>query len=96
MRKRTRSSTLITAQERVSYARNNLAYSLFYEFLPYYHTVVTELPAIIKLKLVLNDFTSIFSACQVLINDVSDKKMRREMAAALRNEVVWKHRISEL
>ena len=86
----------MTAQERVSYARNNLAYSLFYEFLPYYHTVVTELPAIIKLKLILNDFTSIFSACQILISDVSDKKMRREMTAALRNEIVWKHRISEL
>lgn len=96
MQKRTRSSNLLTVQERVYYARNNLAYSLFYEFLPYCHTVVTELPAIIKLKLILNDFTSIISACKVLIMDVSDKEMRWEMTAALRREVVRKHRISKL
>lgn len=80
-------STYSTAK-RVSYARDNLAYSLFYEFLPFYHTVVTELPAIIKLKLALNDFSSVFHACSVLVKDVSDTKMRRKMTQDLRKVMV--------
>lgn len=77
------------AAKRISYVRDNLAYSLFYEFLPFYHTVVTELPATLKLKLILNDFSSVFHACQILLNEVSDKKMRRKMTQDLRKIMVW-------
>ena len=46
--------------------RDRLASSLFLEFLPHYWDIADDIQAYIKLKLVLNGFTSICDACTIL------------------------------
>ena len=58
--------------------RDRMASSLFLEFIPHYWDIVDDLPAYIKLKLVLNGFTYIWNACTVLCNDISDRKLRMQ------------------
>lgn len=70
--------------------RDRLASSLFLEFLPHYLDITDDLPAYIKLKLVLNGFTSIWNACTVLCNDISDRKLRMQMDGMLRHMQTWK------
>ena len=69
--------------------RDRLASSLFLEFLPHYWDIADDLPAYIKLKLVLNGFTSIWNACTVLCNDISDRKLRMQMDRMLRHTQTW-------
>lgn len=69
--------------------RDSLASSLFLEFLPHYWDIADDLPAYIKLKLVLNGFTSIWNACTVLCNDISDRKLRMQMDGMLRHMQTW-------
>ena len=70
--------------------RDRMASSLFLEFLPHYWDIADDLPAYIKLKLVLNGFTSIWNACTVLCNDISDRKLQMQMGGMLRHMQTWK------
>lgn len=69
--------------------RDRLASCLFLEFLPHYWDIADDLQAYIKLKLVLNGFTSIWNACTVLCNDISDRKLRMQMDGMLRHMQTW-------
>lgn len=88
--KETKKKTEMSDTEKESMAiRDRMANSLFLEFLPHYWDIADDLPAYIKLKLVLNGFTSIWNACTVLCNDISDRKLRMQMDEMLRNMQTW-------
>ena len=69
--------------------RDRLASSLFLEFLPHYGDIADDLHAYIKLKLVLNGFTSIWNACTILCNDINDRKLRMQLDGMLRHTQTW-------
>ena len=69
--------------------RDRMASSLFLEFLPHYWDIADDIQAYIKLKLVLNGFTSICDACTILCNDISDRKLRMQMGGMLRHMQTW-------
>ena len=69
--------------------RARLASSLFLEFLPHYWDIADDLHAYIKLKLVLNGFTSIWNACTILCNDINDRKLRMQLDGMLRHTQTW-------
>lgn len=69
--------------------RDRMACSLFLEFIPHYWDIADGLPEYIKLKLVLNGFTSIWNACTVLCNDISDRKLRMQIGGMLRHIQTW-------
>ena len=75
--------------------RDRMASSLFLEFLPHYWDIADDLPAYIKLKLVLNRFTSICDACTILCNDISDRKLRMQLDGMLRHMQTW-HEMSSI
>lgn len=88
--KETKKKTEMSDTENESMAiRDRLASSLFLEFLPHYWDIADDLQAYIKLKLVLNGFTSIWNACTVLCNDISDRKLRMQMGGMLRHMQTW-------
>lgn len=88
--KETKKKTEMSDTEKEARAiRDRLASSLFLEFLPHYWDIADDLPAYIKLKLVLNGFTSIWNACTVLCNDISDRKLRMQMDGMLRHMQTW-------
>ena len=74
---------------------DRLASSLFLEFLSHYWDIADDLQAYIKLKLVLNGFTSICNACTVLCNDISDRKLRMQLDGMLRHMQTW-HEMSSI
>lgn len=89
--KETKKKTEMSDTEKESMAiRDRMASSLFLEFLPHYLDIADDLPAYIKLKLVLNGFTSIWNACTVLCNDISDRKLQMQMGGMLRHMQTWK------
>lgn len=69
--------------------RDRMASSLFLEFLPHYWDIADDLQAYIKLKLVLYGFTSIWDACTILCNDISDRKLRMQLDGMLRHMQTW-------
>lgn len=69
--------------------RDRVASSLFLEFLPHYLDIADDLPAYIKLKLVLNRFTSIWDACITLCNDISERKLWMQLDGMLRHMQTW-------
>ena len=73
----------------VSEVQDHLALSMFLEFLPHYCDIADDLPASIKLKLVLNGFISIWNACEVLCNNIHDRKLRKQMNSMLRHMQTW-------
>ena len=75
--------------------RDRMASSLFLEFLPHYWDIADDLPTYINLKLVLNGFTSIWNACTVLCNDISDRKLRMQLDGMLRHMQTW-HEMSSI
>ena len=75
--------------------RDRMASSLFLEFLPHYWDITDDLPAYIKLKLVLNRFTSIWDACAILCNDIRDRKLRMQLDGMLRHMQTW-HEMSAI
>ena len=88
--KETKKKTEMSDTEKESMAiRDRMASSLFLEFLPHYLDIADDLPAYIKLKLVLSGFTSIWNACTVLCNDISDRKLRMQMGGMLRHMQTW-------
>jgi hypothetical protein len=78
------SGTLEASEE-----QDRSALSLFLEFLPHYCDIADDLPASIKLKLVLNGFTSIWNACTVLCDSINDRKLRKHMNSMLRHMQTW-------
>lgn len=72
-----------------SEVQDRLALSMFLEFLPHYCDLAYDLPASIKLKLVLNGFTSIWNACTVLCDNTHDRKLRKHMNSMLRHMQIW-------
>ena len=88
--KETKKKTEMSDTENESMAiRDRMASSLFLEFLPHYWDIADDLPAYIKLKLVLNGFTSIWNACTILCNDISDRKLRMQLDGMLRHMQTW-------
>lgn len=88
--KETKKKTEMSDTEKESMAiRDRMASSLFLEFLPHYWDIADDLPAYIKLKLVLNRFTSILDACTILCNDISDRKLRMQLDGMLRHMQTW-------
>lgn len=88
--KETKKKTEMSDTEKESMAiRDRMAISLFLEFLPHYWDIADDLPAYIKLKLVLNRFTSIWDACTILCNDISDRKLRMQLDGMLRHMQTW-------
>ena len=88
--KETKKKTEMSDTEKESMAiRDRMASSLFLEFLPHYWDISDDLPAYIKLKLVLNGFTSIWDACTVLCNDISDRKLWMRLDGMLRHMQTW-------
>ena len=88
--KETKKKTEMSDTEKESMAiRDRMASSLFLEFLPHYWDIADDLPAYIKLKFVLNRFTSILDACTVLCNDISDRKLRMQLDGMLRHMQTW-------
>lgn len=88
--KETKKKTEMSNTEKESMAiRDRMASSLFLEFLPHYWDIADDLPAYIKLKLVLNRFTSIWNACTVLCNDISDRKLWMQLDGMLRHMQTW-------
>lgn len=88
--KETKKKTEMSDTEKESMAiRDRMASSLFLEFLPHYWDIADDLPAYIKLKLVLNRFTSIWNACTVLCNDISDRKLWMQLDGMLRHMQTW-------
>ena len=88
--KETKKKTEMSDTEKESMAiRDRMANSLFLEFLPHYWDIADDLPAYIKLKLVLNRFTSIWDACTILCNDISDRKLRMQLDGMLRHMQTW-------
>lgn len=88
--KETKNKTEMRDTEKESMAiRDRMASSLFFEFLPHYWDIADDLPAYIKLKLVLNGFTSIWNACTILCNDISDRKLRMQLGGMLRHMHTW-------
>lgn len=77
-------------EKEASAIRDRMACSLFLEFLPHYWDISDDLPAYIKLKLVLSGFTSIWNACTVLCNDIIDRKLQMQMGGMLRHMQTWK------
>lgn len=73
----------------VSEVQDRLALSMFLEFLPHYYDIADDLPASIKLKLVLNGFTSIWNACTVLCDNTHDRKLRKHMNSMLIHMQTW-------
>lgn len=88
--KETKKKTEMSDTEKESMAiRDRMASSLFLEFLPHYWDIADDLPAYIKLKLVLNRFTSIWDACTTLCNDISDRKLWMQLDGMLRHMQTW-------
>ena len=88
--KETKKKTEMSDTEKESMAiRDRMASSLFLEFLPHYWDIADDLPAYIKLKFVLNRFTSILDACTILCNDISDRKLRMQLDGMLRHMQTW-------
>lgn len=88
--KETKKKTELSDTEKESMAiRDRMASSLFLEFLPHYWDIADDLPAYIKLKLVLNRFTSIWDACTTLCNDISDRKLWMQLDGMLRHMQTW-------
>lgn len=88
--KETKKKTEMSDTEKESVAiRDRMASSLFLEFLPHYWDIADDLPAYIKLKLVLNRFTSIWDACTTLCNDISDRKLWMQLDGMLRHMQTW-------
>ena len=88
--KETKKKTEMSDTEKESMAiRDRMANSLFLEFLPHYWDIADDLPAYIKLKLVLNRFTSIWDACTILCNDISDRKLWMQLDGMLRHMQTW-------
>lgn len=88
--KETKKKTEMSDTEKESTAiRDRMASSLFLEFLPHYWDIADDLPAYIKLKLVLNRFTSIWDACTILCNDISDRKLWMQLDGMLRHMQTW-------
>lgn len=88
--KETKKKTEMSDTEKESMAiRDRMASSLFLEFLPHYWDIADDLPAYIKLKLVLNRFTSILDACTILCNDISDRKLWMQLDGMLRHMQTW-------
>ena len=88
--KETKKKTEMSDTEKESMAiRDRMASSLFLEFLPHYWDIADDLPAYIKLKLVLNRFTSIWDACTILCNDISDRKLWMQLHGMLRHMQTW-------
>ena len=88
--KETKKKTEMSDTEKESMAiRDRLASSLFLEFLPHYCDIADDLQAYIKLKLVLNGFMSIWNACTVLCNDISDRKLWMQLDGMLRHMQTW-------
>lgn len=88
--KETKKKTEMSDTEKESMAiRDRVASSLFLEFLPHYWDIADDLPAYIKLKLVLNRFTSIWDACTTLCNDISDRKLWMQLDGMLRHMQTW-------
>lgn len=88
--KETKKKTEMSDTEKESMAiRDRMASSLFLEFLPHYWDIADDLPAYIKLKLVLNRFTSIWDACTILCNGISDRKLWRQLDGMLRHMQTW-------
>ena len=89
--KETKKKTEMSDTEKEARAiSDRMASSLFLEFIPHYWDIADDLPEYIKLKLVLNGFTSIWNACTVLYNDISDRKLRMQMDGMLRHMQTWK------
>lgn len=88
--KETKKKTELSDTEKESMAiRDRMASSLFLEFLPHYWDIADDLPAYIKLKLVLNRFTSVWDACTTLCNDISDRKLWMQLDGMLRHMQTW-------
>lgn len=88
--KETKKKTEMSDTEKESMAiRDRMASSLFLEFLPHYWDIADDLPAYIKLKLVLNRFTSIWDACTTLCNDISERKLWMQLDGMLRHMQTW-------
>ena len=88
--KETKKKTEMSDTEKESMAiRDRMASSLFLEFLPHYWDIADDLPAYIKLKLVLNRFTSIWDARTILCNDISDRKLWMQLDGMLRHMQTW-------
>ena len=88
--KETKKKTEMSDTEKESMAiRDRMESSLFLEFLPHYWDIADDLPAYIKLKFVLNRFTSIWNACTVLCNDISDRKLWMHLDGMLRHMQTW-------
>ena len=88
--KETKKKAEMSDTEKESMAiRDSMASSLFLEFLPHYWDIADDLPAYIKLKLVLNRFTSIWDACTTLCNDISDRKLWMQLDGMLRHMQTW-------
>ena len=88
--KETKKKTEMSDTEKEARAiRDRLASSLFLEFLLHYWDIADDIQAYIKLKLVLNGFTSICDACTILCNDISDRKLRMQMGGMLRHMQTW-------
>lgn len=88
--KETKKKTEMSDTEKESMAiRDRMASSLFLEFLPHYWDIADDLPAYIKLKLVLNRFTSIWDACTTLCNDISDRKLWMQLDGMLCHMQTW-------
>lgn len=88
--KETKKKTEMSDTEKESMAiRDRMASSFFLESLPHYWYIADDLPAYIKLKLVLNGFTSIWNACTVLCNDISDRKLWMQLDGMLRHMQTW-------
>lgn len=66
------------------------AVQLFYSILPYYWKVITEIPSELKLRLALNHYSSISSACNDIVNNyVCTPKLVRKMNNDLRHTMVF-------
>lgn len=68
----------------ISPEQEKVAYALFNDALPYYHSTAAELPAMLKLRLALNGYGSAWAACVDIANHyLYTPKLKLEANTAL-------------
>lgn len=77
----------VTKQEVIMTEQENCAYELFNDALPFYHKTREDYPAMLKLRLALNHYGSVWEACHDIANNyIQDPKTKHEVINRLRHE----------
>lgn len=70
--------------------RDQAAYALFKEALPYYYKTHEEYPDALKFKLMLNHYQSAWSACvDIAMHVIVSKKLNRQAQKELAHHQTW-------